>query len=127
MEYHETDEYKARLEHEALDIADDILSGKHGADKASEYAYDIIGSFTDAEFIDHYKEGYADLKHILKTKVSRYDDVIGMAEQRIRDEDRELMADEIAQRAEEDRLDAEQVAREADEAAYATAYGGIDK
>jgi len=127
MEYHETDEYKARLEHEALDIADDILSGKHGADKASEYAYDIIGSFTDVEFIEHYKEGYADLKHILKTKVSKYDDVIRVAEQRIRDEDRELMADEIAQRAEEDRLDAEQVAREADEAAYATAYGGIDK
>ena len=123
-EYHETDEYKARVEREALDIADDILLGKHGEHKAAEIAYDLIGSMSDKEFVEYFKDGFDDLAYMLRKKVAKFDDVIRMAEQRIRDEDRELMADEIAQRAEEDRLDAEQVAREADEAAYATKYGG---
>lgn len=119
-------EYQQRVEHEARNIAEETLSGKYGDKEAAEYIHDIFGSMSDSEMVIAFKDNFEDLRYMMTKKVAGYQHVMEKAEQRVIQEDKYLLADGLTQRAKEDRWDAEQAAREAEEAAHATKYNGVD-
>jgi len=111
------DMYEREVNQKAVELVTDKLEND------ADFLRDALGSISDDMILELVNES-PDLKKVLVNICKFWAGIQEEAEEIVKQN--RTLREEIEAREEEDRLDMEQQRLEADEAAYASKYGGID-